>query len=1261
MSDTHLKNREWMVSALCGEIFGPGGACDGWKNDLYGEAEELSQQAVYSFESRWAWEDFKRVRHVEAGTRQEVLKDVPPSKHYGVGILFPETPEDKRSSGSDASNETADTAIAQEASMGVADEDEDAARNENKPKVFSKLRERAALLSSRRDTGAEADEDVGSADDAELSDESDAQALSLARIMRPRSMGISFLVDTAKGASKAIVTGGRYRPVDCEVQALAKPRRIWIRMPVKGEVEIEWSATELSRRLPIELLPSCAPHLEPLRLELDVRLRVPPKSFGEFPPSVRLATVTLVNCSVASRGGGDKLALFQSRFSVMSAAGDSSPFLPLPDISHQRDEEQQSLALLYRTTPVFCHGHGCGGDWVCNASTDNGQPVSASEVIAEPFPVYQTPPVTANLTYPSRHYQNSRDAQLTAHPKSGQKLRIFMAPLARAEEGWLEPLQEVADLYGSWIRERAEEIASLPEVHRAAARRHVDSATECHRRIVEGIDLLTREPMAAKAFAMANHAIILQQIAGGTKLRDVRFNERSERFEYPEGRKPSLELDEEESDEGKKCAWRPFQIAFLLMSLQGLWDGKHPDRDVADLIWFPTGGGKTEAYLAAAAFHILSRRLNDPADVGTAVLMRYTLRLLTAQQFQRAAGLICALEVLRRKHTEELGVQSFTIGIWVGGDTTPNTRKQSVEAYRDAKTYGESRYKHVLLRCPWCAARMGYFRYKKNERKWTNELLGLRLTGSGAHESVELFCPDGKHCEFAKGLPLLVADDEIYEAKPSLVIGTVDKFSMLAWRPEARALFGLSEEGEHEVTPPGLIIQDELHLITGPLGSMVGLYEGLIDSLCTEQVASGLVRPKLIASTATTRASTSQIRDLYDRSSTFLFPPPGLNADDSFFATYDRDEKGDIRPGRMYVGVLARSYGSGLTVNVRVLSTLMAAAALVAEEDRNPWHTLLIFYNSLRELGAGLTLYSLDIPERLFKLRWLWGTGLKKGRLLHEDRILELTGRLANSDIPKALQALERDFPPGSSLPAVDACLASNIIEVGVDVPRLGLMAVSGQPKNTAQYIQATGRVGRDKPGLVVMIYDNKKARDLSHYEHFRGYHGTLYAAVEPASVTPFTLPVLERALHGVFVAWVRNKLPLSAQADPRDFQDPKSPMRRSFREFREFYRNRILSLFAADKNARDAALEMFSRVVDRREKEWLERTAAGGDQCAVQWVNKEMTSDESADMPLIRRYGEACKALWSDSTWETPTSMRGVDAECEAGICNAARPLAPQ
>jgi len=494
-----------------------------------------------------------------------------------------------------------------------------------------------------------------------------------------------------------------------------------------------------------------------------------------------------------------------------------------------------------------------------------------------------------------------------------------------------------------------------------------------------------------------------------------------------------------------------------------------------------------------------------------------------------------------------------------------------------------------------------------------------------------------------------VVDEEIYETPPSLVIGTVDKFAMLAWKPEARAIFGIDTLGRHHVSPPGLIIQDELHLITGPLGSMVGLYEGVIEELCTwRNKGTGVViRPKLVASTATTRASTRQISDLYARANVAVFPPSGLDAGDSFFATYDRDEAGKIKPGRMYLGVLARAYGSGLTVNVRVFSALLAAAKLVPEEQRDPWQTLLVFYNALRELGAGLTLFGNDIPERLADLRNRWSPGAERRYL---NNVLELTGRLENSEVPRALEALERKFKDKKSN-AVDACVASNIIEVGVDVPRLGLMAVSGQPKNTAQYIQATGRVGRDLPGLVVMIYDNRKARDLSHYEHFRDYHGRIYAQVEPSSVTPFTTQVLERALHGVFVAWVRNKLPMLAQHDPRAFLHKEGPMRASMKEFNEVFKDRISFLLGHDDVAREHALSVFKKILNRRGAEWEAWTRGDAGSCVVQWQNNKMTDPECGDQPLLRRYGEACKEVWAPVTWRTPTSMRGVDAECPAGI----------
>jgi hypothetical protein len=485
-----------------------------------------------------------------------------------------------------------------------------------------------------------------------------------------------------------------------------------------------------------------------------------------------------------------------------------------------------------------------------------------------------------------------------------------------------------------------------------------------------------------------------------------------------------------------------------------------------------------------------------------------------------------------------------------------------------------------------------------------------------------------------------VVDQEIYASAPSLVIGTVDKFAMLAWKSQARAIFGIGMDGKRAVSPPGLIIQDELHLITGPLGSMVGLYEGVIEELCTDRRNDAVIRPKLIASTATTRASTRQISDLYARDKTAVFPPPGLDAGDAFFATYDRDDQGAIKPGRMYLGVLARAYGSGLTVNVRVFSALLAAAARVPEAERDTWWTLLVFYNSLRELGSGLTLFGADIPERLRDLQKRWHPGDNR-RFLNE--VLELTGRLSNSDVPRALESLERTLETRA---AVDACLASNIIEVGVDVPRLGLMAVSGQPKNTAQYIQATGRVGRELPGLVVMAYDNRKPRDLSHFEQFRDYHGRLYAAVEPASVTPFTIQVMERALHGAFVAWSRQQISDAEQANPRAFADDESPLYKSHLEFEKHYLERLRFLLRNDQAALAQAEKLFAETLKRRRRDWRSSLP-------IVWENTDMTGT-SGDLPLMRRYGEPCKAEWLEKVWPTPTSMRGVDAECHAEVCMA-------
>jgi superfamily II DNA or RNA helicase len=196
--------------------------------------------------------------------------------------------------------------------------------------------------------------------------------------------------------------------------------------------------------------------------------------------------------------------------------------------------------------------------------------------------------------------------------------------------------------------------------------------------------------------------------------------------------------------------------------------------------------------------------------------------------------------------------------------------------------------------------------------------------------------------------------------------------------------------------------------------------------------------------------------------------------------------------------------------------------------------TLVGYFNSLRELGGTRRLVDDDIATRLSKMD---RRGLAKRYL---KRIEELTSRKSSVDIPKILDALEQPFTvktPTPNSPAttdktdkksrrqrqpLDVVLATNMISVGVDVGRLGLMVACGQPKNTAEYIQSTSRVGRNSPGLVLTVYNWARPRDLSHYERFEHYHVTFYQHVEPLSVTPFSSGALARGLPALLVSLVR-------------------------------------------------------------------------------------------------------------------------------------------
>ncbi len=730
-----------------------------------------------------------------------------------------------------------------------------------------------------------------------------------------------------------------------------------------------------------------------------------------------------------------------------------------------------------------------------------------------------------------------------------------------------------------------------------------------------GLELVRTDGTVRRAFQLANHAMLLQQLR--TRRRNPRetvYNgdtaliEVADHLDVPDWRSVS--------DRGD---WRPFQIAFVLTALGSTASAESQERDTVELIFFPTGGGKTEAYLCLAAFSMFYRRLADPSDAGVDVVMRYTLRLLTAQQFQRAGALICAMEHLRKK-APDLGDQRFSIGIWVGSAVTPNDRvdaRATLKRLNRGDSYAENKF--VVLRCPWCSAQMGPIKSTGKRQRNAPRVAGYVESA----KTVVLCCPDGG-CEFANGLPIQVIDEDMYRDPPSLVIGTVDKFAMLAWRPEARALFGIGSDGSRIASPPNLVLQDELHLISGPLGSLAGLYEPLIDELCTDRRDGRYCRPKIVTSTATIRRSEEQIRGLYARTDAPLFPPHGLDAADSFFARYAEDSDGKLMPGRLYVGVHGPGLGSVQTAQVRTFSALLQAPVGLSRDEQDPWWTLAVFFNSLRELGTSLSLLQSDIPDYLKVLRNRLGIAPPDVRRLWN--VLELTSRLRNDEIPKAMEDLEIPTSGGGGRP-VDICLASNIIEVGIDIDRLSLMCVVGQPKTTSQYIQVTGRIGRrwkERPGLVATIYSASKPRDRSHFEKFRTYHERLYAQVEPTSVTPFSPPALDRALHAVLVAYVRQ---LGEEgAAPRPVPD----------DLIEAAGDLLSARVAVVDPAEEENLQ---QVFDARYDEWK------------RWRRIHWSASGDGEIPLIRPAGSYTTRAAARLSWSVPQSLRNVDADCRAEI----------
>ncbi|MFQ7356603.1 MAG: DISARM system helicase DrmA [Coprococcus phoceensis] len=954
---------------------------------------------------------------------------------------------------------------------------------------------------------------------------------------KPSSIGVSFYVSNDVQKVNAYINWGKYYAEQVQGEAIdktleedaenkkKKKHTIYIREQMNDVVEINFNEMGRSKQIPLESNGNI--YIYVMKMQLD--------------NGYKMVSVYLHN---NDKSDGDEKEYEKVMFQVeMLIADDLMSPIFVPEYLCRKVELEDEY--YYKGRPVYARGRGCAATWEKKAEEINATAIKSSFI-----PDYEIPSVSA---------------QIDDMPEHAFSMLQMGSPKKKSEV--IQNLRTLTEMYGSWITDvLTNDEAMHDDKFKATGQTIIDKCNDANRRMNAGIDLIENNDKVYQAFVFMNQAMYLQRsITAFSK-------------DYGNGIPCSLkDYMTDMPEKGRKkdhSEWRPFQIAFVLLNMCGIMDGESPERDIVDLLYFPTGGGKTEAYLGLIAFTIAYRRLtvSDETDYekdgGVTVFLRYTLRLLTTQQRDRLMRLIVAMEQLREKNEKLYGKERISIGFWVGGNVTPNKFSEYNDSDQFKKREFIRKLTKQIIKCPYCGKPITRDEYDINEKG----------------KYVKIHCADD-NCMFSlktgRTIPVYLVDEEIYAKCPTVIISTVDKFARLPWSERVGLLFGRTDRycsrcghiaigekhaGRHNADvaagleraetvackpfyPPELIIQDELHLITGPLGTIYGGYETVVEEMCCIEKNGKKIRPKYIVSTATIRNAGEQIKFLYGRNEFAQFPPSGFDTRDSFFIKevplptenlVDVSEEKISRmisdgkkPFRQYAGICA-SGQSVKTTLIRLYSIILQTALDIAknpeyEDYIDPYYTLIGYFNSIRELGGAVRLLDDDIASRIRVVKNKYNSS--EQRYLSFEGKKEITSRIPSWEIAQVLEKLAISYDKNKEKQGCyDVVIATNMIAVGMDVDRLGLMSVVGQPKQNSEYIQATSRVGRQHPGIIFTVYNPYRPRDLSNYENFVGFHSQMYRYVEGTTATPFAARARDRVLHALVVSLLRLQVELMAE-----------------------------------------------------------------------------------------------------------------------------------